>query len=76
MEWDTGQDQQAANLLIAGWLSDATLVFGFLGLEEWHVRRREQGVSRQAAGRGGLWLRLTEPDGARMAGIGSSGSPF
>lgn len=35
IEWDTGQDQQAANLLIAAWLSEPTLVFGFLGHEGW-----------------------------------------
>ena len=35
MEWDTGQAQRAANLLIASWLSDITFAFGFLGLEEW-----------------------------------------
>ena len=33
--WDTGQEQQAANLLIAAWLSDITFVLGFPGLDEW-----------------------------------------
>jgi hypothetical protein len=34
IEWDKRQDQQAANLLIAAWLSDITFVFGFLGFDE------------------------------------------
>ena len=33
--WDTGQEQQAANLLIAAWLSDISFVLGFPGLDEW-----------------------------------------
>lgn len=35
IEWATRQEQQAANLLIAAWLSDITFLFGFLGLDEW-----------------------------------------
>ena len=33
--WDTRQEQQAANLLIAAWLSDITFVLGSPGLDEW-----------------------------------------
>lgn len=34
IEWATRQEQQAANLLIAAWISDITFLFGFLGLDE------------------------------------------
>lgn len=50
IEWDRRQEQQAANLLIAAWLSDLTFVFGFLGLDEWPCERTNPGALSQAAG--------------------------
>lgn len=35
IEWATRQEQQAANLLIAAWLSEIAFLFGSLGLDEW-----------------------------------------
>lgn len=50
MEWDTRQEQQAANLLIAAWLSDITFVLGFLGLDKWPCmwKRTNEGIFSQA----------------------------
>lgn len=50
IEWDTRQEQQAANLLIVAWLSDITFLFAFLGLDEWLCicKRTNQGTLSQA----------------------------
>lgn len=50
IEWDTRQEQQAANLLIVAWLSDITFLFAFLGLDQWLCicNRTNQGTLSQS----------------------------